>query len=231
MKTYKLKTNGQEHTVSVKDAQGKRHALRFVKLIPNAPFAYLMTSDANLQGALENSDHFKNGLMSDTAEIVDVDSKAPVLDDSPELTADDDEAVVLVTGETNEEISTKNEVEDAPHEEISTKNIEKVAVDVENSTNFAQAVAVDEDKTTDNVEESTNNEEKTTDNVEIATVVVEKATNTYHEVTTHQQAKAVLVGDPYNVSRNSHALRTPEGIVKKAAELAVYFPNLAAISK
>lgn len=229
MKTYKLKTNGQEHNVNVKDAAGNRHALKFVKLIPNAPFAFFMTSDVNLQGALENCDHFKNGLMSDTAEIVDVDSKAPVLDDSPELTANDDDAVVLVTGETNEEISTENKVEDATHEEISTKNIENVAVVVENSTNFAQEVEGGEEITTENVEVSTNDEDVSKLNEEKTTEVDEISTNTYPEVTTHQQAKAVLVGEPYNVSRNSHSLRTPEGIAKKAAELNVYFPNLAAI--
>ena len=48
----------------------------------------------------------------------------------------------------------------------------------------------------------------------------------YFEVTTYQQAKAVLTGAPYNVSKNAHALRSPDGILKKAAELGVEFPNL-----
>ena len=46
------------------------------------------------------------------------------------------------------------------------------------------------------------------------------------EVTTFAEAKAVLRGEPYNVGATSNSLKSAEGVIAKAAELGISFPNL-----
>ncbi|NDV46096.1 hypothetical protein D0T49_03450 [Paludibacter sp. 221] len=48
----------------------------------------------------------------------------------------------------------------------------------------------------------------------------------YPEVSTFQQAKDVLSGEPYDIPATSPDVSTPEKIFAKAAELGVSFPNL-----
>ena len=50
----------------------------------------------------------------------------------------------------------------------------------------------------------------------------------YPEVTTFAQAKEILTGEPYKVGKTSTSLKSVEGILAKAAELGVSFPNLPA---
>ena len=54
----------------------------------------------------------------------------------------------------------------------------------------------------------------------------EAATDVYVDVTTFEQAKNVLTGDPYNIAKTSPTLSSPEAIFKQASELNVSFPNL-----
>ena len=48
----------------------------------------------------------------------------------------------------------------------------------------------------------------------------------YPEVTTFAQAKEVLRGEPYKVGATSNSLKSAEGVLAKAAELGISFPNL-----
>lgn len=48
----------------------------------------------------------------------------------------------------------------------------------------------------------------------------------YQEVTTFAQAREVLRGEPFKVGATSNSLKTAEGVVAKAAELGISFPNL-----
>lgn len=48
----------------------------------------------------------------------------------------------------------------------------------------------------------------------------------FPDVTEFKQAKDVLTGEPYNVGKTSKSLGSPEGILKKAGELGISFPNL-----
>lgn len=50
----------------------------------------------------------------------------------------------------------------------------------------------------------------------------------YPEVVTFAQAKEVLTGEPYKVGKTSNSLKSVEGILAKAAELGISFPNLPA---
>ena len=49
----------------------------------------------------------------------------------------------------------------------------------------------------------------------------------YPEVTTFAQAKEVLRGEPYKVGATSNSLKTAEGVLAKAEELGISFPNLS----
>ena len=49
----------------------------------------------------------------------------------------------------------------------------------------------------------------------------------YPEFTTFAQAKEVLRGDPYKVGATSNSLKTAEGVLAKAEELGISFPNLS----
>jgi len=50
----------------------------------------------------------------------------------------------------------------------------------------------------------------------------------YKEVTSFAQAKDILLGAPWNVAKTSPSLRSVPGLIKKAAELGISFPNLPA---
>lgn len=126
-----------------------------------------------------------------------------------------------------------------PAEVINAPITEEITVDDTDELTLQMGEDIEdangEDVTIQNEENSTNNEdEASTENEEISTKSEEEAPvgdtplheGKYFDVTTYQQAKAVLTGAPYNVSKNAHALRSPDGILKKAAELGVEFPNL-----
>ena len=207
MKTYKLRTLGYEHSIPVKVGAVRRY-FKFMKLDKNSEFAYFATSEKAVQAAIEQSSYYTSGqcqlIGTVPAEVINI----PITE---EITVDDTDELTLQMGE---------DTEDANGEDVTTQN-------EENSTN-------NEDENPVVVEEITINEEKSTENEEISTKSEEKAPmdetplheGKYFEVTTYQQAKAVLTGAPYNVSKNAHALRSPDGILKKAAELGVEFPNL-----
>lgn len=207
MKTYKLRTLGYEHSIPVKVGAVRRY-FKFMKLDKNSEFAYFATSEKAVQAAIEQSSYYTSGqcqlIGTVPAEVINI----PITE---EITVDDTDELTLQMGE---------DTEDANGEDVTTQN-------EENSTN-------NEDENPVVVEETTINEEKSTENEEISTKSEEKAPmdetplheGKYFEVTTYQQAKAVLTGAPYNVSKNAHALRSPDGILKKAAELGVEFPNL-----
>lgn len=69
------------------------------------------------------------------------------------------------------------------------------------------------------VEAELQNETDVNANVELVTAV-----SPYANITSIQQAKDVLRGEPYNVPFQQ--LNTPANILKKAEELGVVFPNL-----
>jgi fructose-specific component phosphotransferase system IIB-like protein len=48
----------------------------------------------------------------------------------------------------------------------------------------------------------------------------------FPDVIEFKQAKDVLTGEPYNVGKTSKSLASPEGILAKAGELGISFPNL-----
>lgn len=48
----------------------------------------------------------------------------------------------------------------------------------------------------------------------------------FPDVTEFKQAKDILTGEPYNVGKTSKSLASPEGILAKAGELGISFPNL-----
>ncbi len=49
----------------------------------------------------------------------------------------------------------------------------------------------------------------------------------YPDVTTFSQAKEILRGEPFRVGPTNSSLKTAEGILAKAAELGISFPNLS----
>lgn len=50
----------------------------------------------------------------------------------------------------------------------------------------------------------------------------------FEEVTTYKEAKDILTGDVYKVAKTNKSLTSPEGILAKANELGISFPNLKA---
>jgi len=73
--------------------------------------------------------------------------------------------------------------------------------------------------------ENTNDDElDTTDDAGNDKQPTGAGTKEYPEVTTFEDAKTVLKGEPYNVA--FQALGSPEKIFAKAAEMGVSFPNL-----
>ena len=207
MKTYKLRTLGYEHSIPVKVGAVRRY-FKFMKIDKNSEFAYFATSEKAVQAAIEQSSYYTSGqcqlVGTASAEVINI----PITE---EITVDDTDELTLQMGE---------DTEDANGEDVTTQN-------EENSTNNEDENPVVVEETTINEEKSTKNEEVSTKNEE--EVPVDETPlheGKYFEVTTYQQAKAVLTGAPYNVSKNAHALRSPDGIIKKAAELGVEFPNL-----
>lgn len=207
MKTYKLRTLGVEHSIPVKVGVVRRY-FKFVKLDKNSEFAYFATSEEAVQAAIEQSSYYASGQCQLVGAVPAEVINAPITE---EITVDDTDELTLQMGE---------DIEDANGEDVTTQN-------EENSTsNEAEKPFI--------VEETTNNEEDSTENEEISTKSEEEAPvddiplheGKYFDVTTYQQAKAVLTGAPYNVSKNAHALRSPDGILKKAAEIGIEFPNL-----
>lgn len=207
MKTYKLRTLGYEHSIPVMVGAVRRY-FKFVKLDKNSEFAYFATAEEAVQTAIEQSSYYTSGQCQLVGEVPAEAINIPITE---EITVDDTDELTLQMGEN---------VDDANGENVTIQN-------EENSTSNEDEAAVV-------VEETTNNEEKSTENEGISTESEEKASTDetplhegkYFDVTTYQQAKAVLTGAPYNVSKNAHALRSPDGILKKAAELGVEFPNL-----
>lgn len=60
MKTYSIRTNGQEHTVPI-PANGKNKYIKFAKSNSISLLGYFVTSDTELQAQIEQSEAYKKG--------------------------------------------------------------------------------------------------------------------------------------------------------------------------